>query len=62
MMLKPQLYIYLIHALRSVFLIPIIKGLNFLIDQEDNRDNSSIYIFRRFKSRLRVIVYSKWGS
>lgn len=61
-MLKPQLYIYLIHVLRRVFLNPFIKELNLLIDQEDNRDNSSIYIFRRFKSRLRVIMYYKWGS
>lgn len=31
MMLKPQLYIYLLHALRRVFLNPFIKELNFLI-------------------------------
>lgn len=32
-MLKPQLLIYLIHALRKVFLNPLIKGFNFLIGQ-----------------------------
>lgn len=33
LLLKPQLLIYLIHALRKVFLNPLIKGFNFLIGQ-----------------------------